>query len=65
MLAHLRNIIEQEVVPEQAKQVMLAALKRFSDKAKTTDKLKKAASYLVFRLQNPGETPTWDKIEKR
>ena len=65
VLAHLRNIIEQEVVPEQAKQVMLAALERFGDKAKTTDKLKKAASYLVFRLQNPGEAPTWDKIEKR
>lgn len=65
VLAYLRTIVEQEVVPEQAKQVMLAALERFVDKAKTTDKLKKAAAYLVFKLKNPGETPTWEKIEKQ
>ncbi|MGE0157539.1 MAG: hypothetical protein AB7T17_11020 [Geobacter sp.] len=64
VLAHLRSIVEQEVVPEQGKQLMLAALDRFADKAKTSDKLKKAAAYLVFRLRNPGETPTWEKIEK-
>jgi hypothetical protein len=64
VLAHLRSIVEQEVVPEQGKQLMLAALDRFADKAKTSDKLKKAAAYLVFKLRNPGETPTWEKIEK-
>lgn len=65
VLAQMRTFVEQEVVPEQAKQAMLKSLQRFDDKAKTTDKLKKAAAYLVFRLQNPGETPTWDKIAKR
>lgn len=65
VLAYLRTIVEQEVVSDQGKQVMLAALDRFGDKAKTSDKLKKAAAYLVFKLRNPGETPTWEKIEKR
>lgn len=65
VLAYLRTIVEQEVVPDQGKQLMLAALDRFVDKAKTSDKLKKAAAYLVFKLRNPGETPTWEKIENR
>jgi len=65
VMAYLRTIVEQEVVPEQSKTVMLSALGRFGDKAKTSDKLKKAAAYLVFRLQNPGVTPTWEKIEKQ
>lgn len=65
VLAYLRTIVEQEVVPEQAKKLMLAALDRFSDKSQTSDKLKKAAAYLIFKLNNPGETPTWDKLEKR
>lgn len=65
VLTHLRMIVEQEVVPEQGKQVMLAALDRFGDQTNTSDKLKKAAAYLVFKLRNPGQTPTWDKIEKR
>ncbi len=64
VLAHLRTIVEQEVLPESARQVMLVALDRFSDTVGTTDKLKKAAAYLLFKLRNPGETPTWEKIEK-
>jgi hypothetical protein len=65
VLANLRNIIEQEIQSEVARKNFEGALGRFIEKSKTSDKLKKAASYLLFKLQNPNETPTWDKIDKK
>ncbi len=64
VLTSLRNIIEQEVVADYSRARMIAALEHFTTEVKTTEKLKKAAAYLLFRLQNPNEKPTWDKIEK-
>lgn len=65
VLAYLRTIVEQEVLPEQSRTSIQAALERFGSTVQTTEKLKKAAAYLLFKLQNPGQTPTWEKIEKR
>ena len=65
VLGHIRNIVEQQNVSDSSQKIILTALGKFANMAKTTDKLKKAVAYLVFRLQNPGETATWDKIEKR
>ncbi len=64
VLANLRNIVEGGTVSELSKKAMTAALEKFEKLPKTTDKLRKAGAYLLFRLNNPGETPTWDKIEK-
>lgn len=64
VLSYMRGIVEQEVVSESTKKIMVTALESFGNDFKGADKLKKAAAYLVFRLQNPGEKPTWEKIEK-
>ncbi len=65
VLAELRSIIEQEVLAGETRASMISALGRFEREVASTDKLKKAAAYLLFRLQNPDEKPTWDKLEKR
>lgn len=62
LLAHLRGVVEREVLPDAAKRCMLTALKQFAADVAATDKLKKAAAYLQFRLENPDQTPTWDKL---
>lgn len=64
ILAQLRSIIEQEVLTEYSKTAILNAVKKFGELPHTADKLVKAASYLLFKLQNPHEKPTWDKIDK-
>ncbi len=64
VLSRLRTVIEHEVLPDYSRTRMIAALERFSSEVKTTEKMKKAAAYLLFKLQNPDEKPTWDKIEK-
>lgn len=63
VLVLLRTVIDQEVVADYSRACMVAALERFGKEVKTTEKLKKAAAYLLFRLQNPHEKPTWNKIE--
>ena len=65
VLGALRTVIEQEVVADYSRVRMIAALERFTTDVKSTEKMKKAAAYLLFRLQNPNEKPTWDKIEKK
>lgn len=65
VLGKLRTLIEQEVLATDTRACMIAALERFAGEVASTEKLKKAAAYLLFRLQNPDEKPTWDKIEKR
>lgn len=65
LLGSLRNIVEQGTLSPASQKSIISALERFESIPGTTDKLKKAAAYLLFRLKNPGETPTWDKIEKR
>jgi len=63
VLGRLRTLIEQEVLADYSRTCMIAALERFTSEVKSADKLKKAAAYLLFRLQNPDEKPTWDKID--
>lgn len=63
-LARMRFIIEHEVLTPESRSCMADALERFSNQVSTTDKLKKAAAYLFFKLQNPHEKPTWDKLEQ-
>ena len=61
-LAALRTVVERDVLTDTSRSCMVRALQRFSADAATTDKLKKAAAYLLFKVQNPHEKPTWDKI---
>lgn len=65
VMGALRTLIEQEVLADYSRACMIAALEKFTKEVTSTEKLKKAAAYLLFRLQNPDEKPTWDKIEKR
>ncbi len=64
VLASLRILIEEEVLADYSRSLIINALERFNNDVKTTEKLHKAAAYLLFKLQNPNETPTWDKIGK-
>jgi hypothetical protein len=64
-LGTLRMVVEQEVIADYSRACMVAALEQFCSKLETTEKLKKAGAYLLFRLQNPHEKPTWDKLEKQ
>lgn len=61
-LGTLRMVIERDVLAVASRNRMIHALQRFSADAATTDKLRKAAAYLLFKLNNPNEKPTWDKI---
>lgn len=65
VLGMLRTVIERDVLADYTRRCMVSALQRFSSSVTSTEKLKKAAAYLLFRLQNPHEKPTWDKIEKQ
>lgn len=65
VLGRLRTIIDQDVLTDSARNCMISALERFGSEVQIIDKMHKAAAYLLFRLQNPNEKPTWDKIEKR
>ncbi len=61
-LAFMRTIVEQELLSASAREALGAALQAFTQQGKSSAKLKKAAAYLLFRLQNPGVAPTWEKI---
>lgn len=61
-LARLRSIIEHEVLTPESRSCFTDALDRFISQTSITDKLKKAANYLLFKLQSPDEKPTWDKL---
>lgn len=63
VLKQLRDTVEHEVVSDALRERLTAALKVFNRQESVGEKLRKAGAYLLFRLQNPGEKPTWDKLE--
>ena len=63
ILTHLRTIAEGDgFACELAAQRVLQSLAVFSGKSAATEKLRKAAQYLEFKIRNPKSTPTWDKL---
>ncbi len=61
-LARMRAIVEHEVLTPESRSCFTSALDQFMKQASTTEKLKKAAAYLLFKLQSPDEKPTWDQL---
>lgn len=63
VLTSLRRTIEGDGFESQvAEQQVVAALKKFATSVTSSEKLKKAALYLEFKIRNPSATPTWDKV---
>jgi hypothetical protein len=66
VLGHIRSIVEGNGFSSRlAAQRVLESLEIFSKTTASTEKLKMAASYLGFKIRNPAESPTWDKINAR
>lgn len=62
VLNELRDVVEGDgFTSELAAQRVLQALALFTARA-STEKLKKAAQYLEFKIRNPRGKPTWDKL---
>ena len=63
LLGYLRGIAEGEGFANQnAEKRVLEALGTFSDMAIPSEKLKKAAQYLEFKIRNPKSPATWDAV---
>jgi hypothetical protein len=63
VLGHIRSMVEGNGFSSQlAAQRVMESLETFSKTTASTEKLKMAASYLEFKIRNPAESPTWDKI---
>ncbi len=63
VLGGLRRIVEGEgFATASAQQRVLQSLGSISDMANVSDKLKKAAQYLEFKIRNPRENTTWERI---
>ncbi len=63
VLAYLRGIAEGEgFTSENSEKRVLDSLAALSGMLSTSENLKKAIQYLEFKIKNPKETPTWEKI---
>lgn len=63
LLGHLRGIAEGEGFANQnAEKRVLDALGTFLEMATVSEKLKKAAQYLEFKIKNPRSPATWEGI---
>lgn len=62
VMKHLRKIVDNGELPDELKQRLTAHLKTFCSLVNAGEKLHKAAVYLLFRIENPHEKPTWDKL---
>ncbi|MGD0586885.1 MAG: hypothetical protein ABSA86_14125 [Oryzomonas sp.] len=63
VLGQIRSMVEGNGFSSQlAAQRVLESLETFSKTTASTEKLKMAASYLEFKIRNPAESLTWDKI---
>jgi hypothetical protein len=63
VLAYLRKVIEGKGFDsKEAEQRVVQSLQLFARELALTEKLKKAALYLEFKIRNPEETATWDKV---
>ena len=63
VLGYLRGIAEGNgFASENAQKRVLESLEALSKVAATSENLKKAVQYLVFKIKNPKGTPTWHNI---
>jgi hypothetical protein len=63
VLTYLRGIVEGEgFAGGNSEKRVLDSLEVLLGMASTSENLKKAIQYLEFKIKNPKETPTWDKI---
>ncbi len=63
VLKRLREMVEQEVLSSGVRERMIAALKNVRGQFPAEEKLQKAVAYLLFKLENPGEKPTWEQLK--
>ncbi len=63
VLKRLRYMLEQEVLSNGVRERMTAALKNLKKQFPAEEKLQKAVAYLLFKLENPGEKPTWEHLK--
>lgn len=65
LMSFLRKTIEGNGFDsKEAEHRVLRSLQSFAKNNAVTEKLKKAALYLEFKMRNPNETATWDKVTK-
>ena len=62
ILGYLRKIIEgQGIEHQEAEARVVQSLLEFAERVTTSDKLKKAAHYLEFKIRNPKSTPAYTR----
>jgi hypothetical protein len=63
VLGHIKGMVEGNGFSGKgAAKRVLESLEIFSKTTASTEKLRMAANYLEFKIRNPTENPTWDKI---
>lgn len=63
VLGHIKGMVEGNgFSSKRAAKRVLESLEIFSKTTASTEKLRMAANYLEFKIRNPDESPTWDKI---
>ncbi|MBC7963547.1 MAG: hypothetical protein H7Y05_11465 [Steroidobacteraceae bacterium] len=66
VLGYLRGMVEGEgLASENARKRVLLSLSALAGMPEVSEKLKKAARYLEFKIRNPRENPTWERISEK
>ncbi len=64
VLAKLRAVVEKEQFTDVSREKISKALTTYKNSPNITEKSRKAAAYLLLRLQNPNKKPTWEMIKR-